>query len=156
MNRLGPNFTWHFSTEDDRKWLTEAITDTTYANASLAISLNQDLNENDDRFKMSRIASDNDGNRILWVSQRVVRPKQTLTILAIAIHPSFRSQNYIRRIADEEFSWLKSENRWNVKYLEWPTSLNYISGNNLFGWQNIPIEDSVLSRVKINDLIILQ
>jgi len=150
--RLGPNYTWHFSTENDRQWLEEAITDTTYANASLAISLNQDLNENADRFKMSRIASDNDGNRILWVSQRVVRLKSTLTILAIAIHPNFRLQNYIRQIAAEEFAWLKNENRWNVTYLEWPTSLDYIAGDNLFNWNIISLPDSKLTRIKLEDL----
>jgi hypothetical protein len=148
MNRLGPNFTWHFSTENDRPWLEEALTDR--ATSYLAISLNEGLNENAERFKMSRIASDNEGNRILWVAQRVAN--NTLTILSIAIHPFYRSENYIRKIAAEEFAWLKNENRWNVTHLEWPTSLEHITGNNLFSWRSIPAGNSTLSRCRIEDL----
>jgi len=144
--RLGPNYTWHFSTPQDRGWLEQTISE----DVSLAISMNFNLDENAEWFKMSRIASDNDGNRILWVSQRVAR--STLTILAIAIHPAFRRQNYIRQIAAEEFAWLKNENRWNVTYLEWPTSLNYIAGDNLFNWNIISLPDSKLTRIKLEDL----
>jgi hypothetical protein len=149
---LGPNYQWHFATEEDRSWLEEALTNHQYANASMAIAMNENLNENNDRFKFSRIASDKSGNRILWVSQRVMRSKNSLTILAIAIHPNYRNQDYIRQIAVEEFAWLKNENRWNVSTLEFSTGIDYITGKNLFNWSDIKHSGSTTSRIPVADL----
>lgn len=145
VNRLGPNFTWHFTNENDREWLKQTLTD---FSPSVAISMNDNLDLTAERSRFSRIASNNDGDRILWVAQRLIRP--TLTITAIAIHPKFRKQNYIRRIAEEEFAWIKRE--WNIKYLEWPTKLEHITGANLFGFEAIQLEDSILTKVRLNDI----
>lgn len=148
---LGPTYQWHFATEEDRSWLEETIINHPYASPSMAIAMNENLNENlNDRVKFSRIASDKSGNRILWVSQRLVRSKKTLTILAIAIHPNYRDQDYIRKIAVEEFNWLQTENRWSIDTLEYPTELAYIAGKNLFGedWYYNKIGDTIISRLQ--------
>lgn len=150
---LGAEYQWHFVTEEDRPWLDESLLGHPYASPSMAISMNENLNENDDRVKFSRIASDKSGNRILWVAQRLIRSKKTLTITAIAIHPNYRNQDYIRKIAVEEFNWLQTENRWSIDTLEYPTELEYIAGKNLFGddWYYNKIDNTIISRLRWQD-----
>lgn len=83
-------YSWHFTTENDRSWLEEAMTTRLFSNPDTAISMNQDNSS-----RSSVIGSEN-GQRIVWIAQKI--EEQTLTITAIAIHPNYRNQNYIRKM----------------------------------------------------------
>lgn len=152
---MGPNYQCHFTCEEDRSWLEETLINHKYATSDTAIEMNQTCNENDNRFKFSLIGSSKaTSENILWIAQRMMRDKGILTITAIAIHPNFRTQNYIRNIGEDYLNWIKIDNRWNAQYLQILTGSVFSAGRDLFGgpWTEVVHDGMKTSTIRIEDL----
>lgn len=145
-------YSWHFTVEEDRSWLQEAMTNYNFSNPSTAISVNSDFSQNDDIFKFSVIGSENQQN-ILWIAHRINRPKSILAITSIAIHPTYRNQNYIREMGAEYLPWLKT-GYWNVDYLQIITGKSFSAGRDLFGgpWREVVSEGMKISTISIAEI----
>lgn len=150
---LGENYQWHFTCEEDRPWLEEAMVRHRYATPDIAISMNENLNETSHNFRFSIIGSHLDQN-ILWIAQKLVKPEAILSIIGIAIHPLFRNQNYIRNMGYEYIEWLKSENRWGIRKLEIITQATFSAGRDLFGgpWSETIVNGMKNSIIRLEDL----
>jgi hypothetical protein len=130
---IGPKYQWHFTVEEDRTWLEETLADSPNYSPSLAIALNDNLNEEAEEFKFSRIFSNKaTEENILWVSQSINRSGGIITTRAGAIHPTRREQGYVRDIGTEDIEWFDRENRWNLSIITFGTGEEFSAGTALF------------------------
>lgn len=149
---MGP-YEWHYTDEDDRPWLQEAMTNFNFSNPNTAISMNESIDFNLDICKFSVIGSEN-RNNIVWIAHSINRSKNLLSITAIAIHPTYRDQDYIRIMGTEYLNYVKINNPWNVEYLRIITGASFSAGRDLFGgpWSEVLSEDMKTSTIALSEM----
>ena len=100
------DYQFHIPTEWDRAWLTETMTTELYT-PSQAIEQAEWNGISPDfvsPIKFSRIISRNSDNaRIAWMLSTIVN--KTICTHAVAIHPSFRGQGFLRPVTEASYFW---------------------------------------------------
>ena len=100
------DYQFHIPTESDREWLTETMTTQLYTPDQAIEQAEWDGVSSDPAspIHFSRIISRNSDNaRIGWMFSTIVN--RTICTRAVAIHPSFRGQGFLRPITEASYFW---------------------------------------------------
>ena len=100
------DYQFHIPTESDREWLTETMTTQLYTPDQAIEQAEWDGVSSDPAspIHFSRIISRNSDNaRIGWMFSTIVN--RTICTHAVAIHPSFREQGFLRPITEASYFW---------------------------------------------------
>ena len=100
------DYQFHIPTEWDRAWLEETMTTELYTPSQAIEQAEWDGTSSDfiSPINFSRIISRNsDSARIAWMFSTITN--KTICTHAVAIHPSFRGQGFLRPVTEASYFW---------------------------------------------------